>query len=164
MLPSRNDAWTLLCEFTQNENLRKHALAVEACVRAYARKSGADEELWGLAALLHDFDYERWPNQEHHSSEGHPSSGAKILRERGYPEEMLHAILAHADYTGVPRETPLDRALFACDEMAGFLTACSLVNSRGTGGTGSASSWIATLSCRTAASSATRRRMGFAER
>src|SRR6266581_8370179 len=126
-LPTRDDAWALLCEYTQNENLRKHALAVEACVRAYARKTGADEELWGLAALLHDFDYERWPNQEHHSSAGHPSSGAKILRERGYPEEMLHAILAHADYTGVPRETPLDRALFACDEMAGFLTACSLV-------------------------------------
>jgi putative nucleotidyltransferase with HDIG domain len=102
-------------------------LAVEACVRAYARKSAADEELWGLAALLHDFDYERWPNQEHHPTEGHPSSGTKILRERGYPEEMLHAILAHADYTGVVRETPLDHALFACDEMAGFLTACSLV-------------------------------------
>jgi len=127
MMPTRDDAWTLLCEFTQNENLRKHALAVEACVRAYARKSGADEELWGVAALLHDFDYERWPNQEHHAGEGHPSSGTKILRERGYPEEMLHAILAHADYTGVTRETPLDRTLFACDEMAGFLTACSLV-------------------------------------
>ena len=127
MTPTRDEAWTLLCEFTQNESLRKHALAVEACVRAYARKSGADEELWGLVALLHDFDYERWPNQEHHASEGHPSSGAKILRERGYPEEMLHAILAHADYTGVTRETPLDRTLFACDEMAGFLTACSLV-------------------------------------
>src|SRR5207245_11044566 len=102
-------ASTLPCVFTQNENLLKHALAVEACVRAYARKSRADEELWGLAALLHDFDYERLPNQEHLSSEGHPSSGAKILRERGYPEEMLHAILAHADYTGVGRETPLDR-------------------------------------------------------
>jgi putative nucleotidyltransferase with HDIG domain len=127
MMPSRNEAWNLLCEFTQNESLHKHALAVEACVRGYARKSGADEELWGLAALLHDFDYERWPNQEHHSSEGHPSSGIKILRERGYPEEMLHAILAHADYTGVDRESPLDRVLFACDEMAGFLTACSLV-------------------------------------
>lgn len=96
-------------------------------MRAYARKSGADEELWGITALVHDFDYERWPNQEHHPSEGHPSSGSKILRERGYSEEMLHAILAHADYTGVTRETQLDRALFACDEMAGFLTACSLV-------------------------------------
>ncbi len=126
-MPTRDEAWSLLCEFTQNENLRKHALAVEACVRAYARKAGADEELWGVTALLHDFDYERWPNQEHHAAEGHPSSGTKILRDSGYPEEMLHAILAHADYTGVARETPLDRALFACDEMAGFLTACSLV-------------------------------------
>jgi putative nucleotidyltransferase with HDIG domain len=125
--PTRNDAWTLLCEYTANENLRKHALAVEACVRAYARKGSNDEELWGLAALLHDFDYERWPNQEHHPSEGHPSSGASILRQAGYPEEMIHAILAHADYTGVARESPLDHALFACDEMAGFLTACSLV-------------------------------------
>jgi putative nucleotidyltransferase with HDIG domain len=124
---SRDEAWTLLCEHTQNENLRKHALAVEACVRAYARKTGADEESWGLAALLHDFDYERWPNQEHHPSEGHPSSGAAILRERGLPDEMIHAILAHADYTGVPRLSPLDHTLFACDEMAGFLTACSLV-------------------------------------
>ena len=126
-VPSREDAWSLLCEYTANENLRKHALAVEACVRAYARKSGADEEIWGLTALLHDFDYERWPNTEHHPTEGHPSSGALMLREHGYPEEMIHAILAHAEYTGVGRETPLDRALFACDEMAGFLTACSLV-------------------------------------
>jgi putative nucleotidyltransferase with HDIG domain len=124
---SRDEAWTLLCEHTQNENLRKHALAVEACVRAYARKTGADEEFWGLAALLHDFDYERWPNQEHHPSEGHPSSGAAILREHGLPDEMIHAILAHADYTGVPRLSALDHTLFACDEMAGFLTACSLV-------------------------------------
>jgi predicted hydrolase (HD superfamily) len=100
---------------------------VEACVRAYARAAAADEELWGLTALLHDFDYERWPNQEHHPREGHPSSRAPILREAGYPEEMIHAILAHADYTSVARETPLDHALFACDEMAGFLTACSLV-------------------------------------
>ncbi len=127
MTASRNEAWNLLCEYTQNENLRKHALAVEACVRLYARKFGADEELWGVAALLHDFDYERWPNHEHLATEGHPSAGAKLLRERGYPEEMVHAILAHADYTGVARETSLDRALFACDEMAGFLTACSLV-------------------------------------
>ena len=124
---TRNDAWTLLCEYTANDNLRKHALAVEACVRAYARKFGGDEEFWGLTALLHDFDYERWPNQEHKRDEGHPSAGAAILRERGYPEEMIHAILAHADYTGVARQIPLDHALFACDEMAGFLTACALV-------------------------------------
>ena len=126
-MPTRDEAWALLCEYTSNENLRKHALAVEACVRAYARKSGAEEELWGLTALLHDFDYERWPNQEHHATEGHPSSGAPILRERGYPEEMIHAILSHAGYTGVARETALDHALFACDEMAGFLTACALI-------------------------------------
>jgi putative nucleotidyltransferase with HDIG domain len=126
-MPTREDAWALLCEYTANESLRKHALAVEACVRAYARAGAADEKLWGLTALLHDFDYERWPNQEHHPSEGHPSSGAALLREAGYPEEMIHAILAHAHYTGVARETPLDHALFACDEMAGFLTACSLV-------------------------------------
>jgi putative nucleotidyltransferase with HDIG domain len=123
----RNKAWNLLCEYTQSESLRKHALAVEACVRAYARKLGGDEELWGTAALLHDFDYERWPNAEHHPTQEHPYEGSKILRERGYPEEMIHAILAHADYSGVPRVSPLDRALFACDELAGFLTACALI-------------------------------------
>jgi putative nucleotidyltransferase with HDIG domain len=126
-LPNREDAWKLLCEYTQSENLRKHALAVEACVRAYARKNGADEELWGRAALLHDFDYERWPNDEHHPDKEHPAQGSSILREHGYPEEMIHAILAHADYTGVQRESALDHALFACDELAGFLTACALI-------------------------------------
>ncbi len=126
-MPTREDAWSLLCEYTQNENLRKHALAVEACVRAYARKFGADEELWGVTALLHDFDYERWPNQAHHPTEEHPYEGSKILRERGYPEEMIRAILSHADYCGVPRQTPLEHTLFACDELAGFLTACALV-------------------------------------
>jgi putative nucleotidyltransferase with HDIG domain len=126
-MPSREDAWKLLCEYTQSENLRKHALAVEACVRAYARKQGADEELWGLAALLHDFDYERWPNAEHHPTQEHPYEGSKILRERGYPEELIQAILAHADYSGVPRVSGLDHTLFACDELAGFLTACALV-------------------------------------
>ncbi len=124
---NREDAWKLLCEYTQNENLRKHALAVEACVRAYARKLGADGGLWGVTALLHDFDYERWPNEEHSPTTGHPTEGSKILRERGYPEEMIHAILSHADYTGVPRQTPLEHTLFACDELAGFLTACALV-------------------------------------
>ncbi len=124
---SRDDAWALLSEYTQNENLRKHALAVEICVRAYARKFSGDEELWGLAGLLHDFDYERWPNSDHHPSEGHPSAGSKILRERGYPEEVVRAILSHADYTGVTRTTPLEHTLFACDELAGFLVACALV-------------------------------------
>ncbi len=126
-MPTRNDAWNLLCEYTQSESLRKHALAVEACVRAYARKLGGEKELWGLAGLLHDFDYERWPNAEHHPSQEHPWEGSKILRQRGYPEEVIQAILAHADYCGVARVSPLDRALFACDELAGFLTACALV-------------------------------------
>jgi putative nucleotidyltransferase with HDIG domain len=102
-------------------------LAVEACVRAYARKTGADEELWSITALLHDFDYERWPNDAHSPTEEHPAGGSAILRERGYPDEMIRAILSHADYSGVPRETPLEHTLFACDELAGFLTACALV-------------------------------------
>jgi putative nucleotidyltransferase with HDIG domain len=126
-MPDRDEAWVLLCEYTQNENLRKHALAVEACVRAYAGKFGADEELWGLAGLLHDFDYERWPNNDHHPTQEHPYEGSKTLRERGYPEEVIRAILSHADYTGVPRQTALEHTLFACDELAGFLVACALV-------------------------------------
>jgi len=126
-VPSRDEAWELLCEYTQSENLRKHALAVEACVRAYARKQGADEELWGVTALLHDFDYERWPNADHLPDSEHPAEGSKILRDRGYPEEMIHAILAHADYSGVVRESALDHALYACDELSGFLTACALI-------------------------------------
>jgi putative nucleotidyltransferase with HDIG domain len=126
-MPNRDDAWRLLCEYTQSESLRKHMLAVEACVRAYARKNGADEELWGITALLHDFDYERWPNEAHSPDHEHPAKGAKILRERGYSEEMVRAILSHADYCDVPRQTPLEHALFACDELAGFLTACSYV-------------------------------------
>ncbi len=126
-MPSRDEAWALLCEYTQNENLRKHALAVEACVRAYARKFGADEEFWGLTALLHDFDYERWPNDAHHPTREHPYEGSKILRERGYPEEMIRAILSHADYCGLPRQSQLEHTLFACDELAGFLTASALV-------------------------------------
>jgi putative nucleotidyltransferase with HDIG domain len=126
-MPTREDAWALLCEYTQNENLRKHALAVEACVRGYARKAGADENLWSITALLHDFDYERWPNEAHSPSEEHPAAGSKILRERGYSEETIRAILSHADYSGVARESALEHTLFACDELAGFLTACSLV-------------------------------------
>jgi putative nucleotidyltransferase with HDIG domain len=126
-MPDRDSAWKLLCEYTQSESLRKHALAVEACVRAYARKNGANEDLWGITALLHDFDYERWPNAEHHPTKEHPYEGSKILREHGYPEEVIHAILAHADYSGVPRVSALDRTLFACDELAGFLTACALI-------------------------------------
>jgi putative nucleotidyltransferase with HDIG domain len=102
-------------------------LAVEACVRAYARKNGADEERWGITALLHDFDYEKWPNEAHTPDREHPAEGARILRERGYSEELIRAILSHADYCDVPRQTALERTLFACDELAGFLTACSYV-------------------------------------
>ncbi len=126
-MPTREDAWKLLCEYTASESLRKHMLAVEACVRAYARRAGADEETWGLAGLLHDFDYERWPNHEHSPDQGHPSEGAKILREQGYSEEVVRAIITHADYCGVPRQTALEHTLFACDELAGFLTACAYV-------------------------------------
>jgi putative nucleotidyltransferase with HDIG domain len=126
-MPSRDNAWKLLCEYTQSDGLRKHMLAVEACVRAYARKNGADEDLWGVTALLHDFDYERWPNNAHLPDQEHPAQGAAILRELGYSEEIVRAILSHADYCNVPRQTPLEHTLFACDELAGFLTACSLV-------------------------------------
>jgi len=126
-MPVREDAWKLVCEYTSSESLRKHMLAVEACVRAYARKFGADEEQWGLAALLHDFDYERWPNAEHVPDKEHPAEGVKILRDLGYSEETLRAILSHADYCGVPRVSQLEHTLFACDELAGFLTACAYV-------------------------------------
>src|SRR5262244_758874 len=111
-MPSRDDAWKLLCEYTQSDSLRKHMLAVEACVRAYARKNGADEETWSLAALLHDFDYERWPNDAHAADREHPAEGAKLLRERGYSEQIVRAILTHADYSGLPRESPLEHTLF----------------------------------------------------
>jgi len=119
---AREEAWSLLTEFTQSESLRKHALAVEACMRAYARKLGGDESLWGLVGLIHDFDYERYP-----SAEDHPFKGSEILKERGYSEEIRRAILSHAEYSGVPRETPMEKALFACDELAGFITAATLV-------------------------------------
>jgi len=126
-MPSRDDAWKLLCEYTQSENLRRHALGVEACLRAYAAKLQADEEVWGIVGLLHDFDYERWPNLEHSPTAGHPIEGSKILRALGYPEEIIQAILSHADYTGVARRNQLDHALFACDELSGLLVACALV-------------------------------------
>jgi putative nucleotidyltransferase with HDIG domain len=126
-MPTRDDAWKLLCQYTNSESLRKHMLAVEACVRAYARKFGGDEDLWSITALLHDFDYERWPNSTHAADKEHPAEGAKILRESGYPEEMVRAILSHADYCNVPRQSQLEHVLFACDELAGFLTACAYV-------------------------------------
>jgi putative nucleotidyltransferase with HDIG domain len=119
---TRADAWSLLTEYTQNENLLKHALAVEAAVRYYARKFGEDEEQWAVVALLHDFDYERYPTLENH-----PFRGAEVLREKGYPEWVIKAVLSHADHTKVPRDTRLEHTLFACDEMAGFVTAASLV-------------------------------------
>jgi putative nucleotidyltransferase with HDIG domain len=119
---SRADAWCLLTEFTQSESLRKHALAVEACMRAYARKFGGDEEQWGTVGLIHDFDYEKYP-----SAEEHPYKGNEILKERGYSEEVRRAIMSHAEYTGVTRESPMEKALFACDELAGFITATALI-------------------------------------
>ena len=119
---AREEAWSLLTEFTQSESLRKHALAVEACMRAYARKLGGDESLWGLVGLIHDFDYEKYP-----SAADHPFKGSEILKERGYSEEIRRAILSHAEYSGVPPETPMEKALFACDELAGFITAATLV-------------------------------------
>src|SRR6266446_1358444 len=122
----REQAWGLLTEFTQSESLRKHALAVEACMRAYARKyhpgSAPDEELWGVVGLLHDFDYEKYP-----SLDDHPYKGNEILKQRGWPEIITKAVMSHAEYTGVTRDTPLEKALFACDELAGFITAVALI-------------------------------------
>ena len=123
---TREAAWNLLTEFTQSESLRKHALAVEACMRACSRKYGDGspeaENLWGIVGLIHDFDYERWP-----SLEDHPYRGNEILTERGCPELIRRAIMSHAEYTGVTRDTPLEKALFACDELAGFITAVALI-------------------------------------
>ena len=119
---SRAAAWALLCEWTHGESLRTHALAVEAAVRGYARTFGEDEEGWGVVALLHDFDYERYP-----TAADHPFRGCEELERRGYPAWVTRAILSHASYSGVPRETPLEHTLFACDEMAGFVTAAALV-------------------------------------
>ena len=131
----RESAWCLLSEFTQSESLRKHALAVEACMRACGRKLGAhsgnsvaselglsDEELWGIVGLIHDFDYEKYP-----SLEDHPYRGNEILKERGWPEVIARAIMSHAEYTGVTRDTLMEKALFACDELAGFITAVALI-------------------------------------
>ena len=118
----RESAWSLLTEYTQSESLRKHALSVEACLRAYARKYGEDEELWGVTGLLHDFDYEKFPTPEEH-----PFVGNKILQEKGYPDVLLRAILSHANYSGVSRDSKLEKALFACDELAGLITAATLV-------------------------------------
>lgn len=122
-MPDRASAWNLLTEFTQSESLRKHALSVEACMKAYAGKFAPEqEELWSVVGLLHDFDYDKYP-----SLEDHPYRGNEILKERGYSDEVRRAIMSHAEYTGVTRDTPMEKALFACDELAGFITAVTLV-------------------------------------
>lgn len=126
-LPSRDDALALMHEYTASESLRAHMLSVEAVMRAYAVRFGEDPERWGLTGLLHDFDYERFPNNAHSATEEHPAEGARILRERGYPEDVLCAILGHATYCGVARETKMAQALFAVDELTGLITASALV-------------------------------------
>lgn len=124
---TRDEALDLMHEYTASPSLRQHMYAVEAAMRAYARKFGEDEEAWGIVGLLHDFDYERFPNAEHSPTEEHPSHGVAILRERGMPDELCRAILGHATYTGVPRDSLLAKSLFAVDELCGFLVACALV-------------------------------------
>jgi putative nucleotidyltransferase with HDIG domain len=119
---TRDAAWALVTEHVQSESLRKHLLAVEAAVRGYARMYGEDEDAWGFVALVHDFDYEKYPDQDNH-----PFRGVEILKSRGYPEWVMRAILSHADYSGVARDSRLEKVLYACDEMAGFVTAASLV-------------------------------------
>jgi putative nucleotidyltransferase with HDIG domain len=125
-MPTRDDAWNLLCEYTKGESLRKHALAVEAVMRAYAQKLNADEAQWGLVGLLHDFDYEMYPE-----APDHPLKGSEILDRHGYSLEIRRAILGHANYTNVPRDTLLARALYACDELTGFVVAAALVRPNG---------------------------------
>jgi putative nucleotidyltransferase with HDIG domain len=125
--PSRNDAWELFCAWTESDSLRKHALAVEAGMRAYARKYGEDEELWAVTALVHDLDYERYPDLE----TGHPRHALEELRRLGYPDEVVDAVAGHADFLGVPRETRMAKGLYAVDEMSGFITACALVRPTG---------------------------------
>jgi putative nucleotidyltransferase with HDIG domain len=124
--PTREQAWETLTKYTQSEALRRHAVAVEAAVAAYARKFGEDEELWRVTALLHDFDYELHPTLDQH-----PQDGAPILREEGYPEEVVEGVLSHAEHLGLPRDTRLKKVLFACDELSGFIHACGLVRPDG---------------------------------
>lgn len=126
-LPSREDALALMHEYTASESLRAHMLSVEAAMRAYAERFGEDPERWGLTGLVHDFDYERFPNNAHSASEEHPAEGVRILRAHGYPEDVLQAILGHATYCGVARETKMARTLFAVDELTGLITASALV-------------------------------------
>jgi putative nucleotidyltransferase with HDIG domain len=124
--PTRDQAWETLTKYTQSEALRRHALAVEAAVGAYARKFGEDEELWRVTALLHDFDYEMHPTLDKH-----PQDGAPILRDEGYPEIVIEGVLSHAEHLGLPRDTPMKKTLFACDELSGFIHACGLVRPDG---------------------------------
>jgi putative nucleotidyltransferase with HDIG domain len=126
-LPSRSDTLALVHEYTASDSLRKHMLAVEAAMRAYAGKFGEDPDRWGIAGLVHDFDYEKFPNDAHSPTEEHPSEGVRILRSRGYPEDILQAILGHATYTGTPRTSQMAKALFAVDELTGLITATALV-------------------------------------
>lgn len=127
---TRDEAYALLCEYTQSDSLRKHMLAVEAAMRAYAEKFGEDVEKWGIVGLLHDFDYEKWPNPP-----DHPLQGAAILEQRGYPDDVIYAIKSHADYIGdCPRRSKLDKTLYACDELAGFIAACAMVRPDGIAG------------------------------
>jgi putative nucleotidyltransferase with HDIG domain len=124
---SRDEAWTLLCEWTRSDSLRRHMLAVETAMRAYAPRFGGDPELWGLTGLLHDLDYERYPNL----GDGHPRYAIKELEDRGFPPELVRAVASHADFMGVPRETPMEKTLFAVDELSGFLLACAYVRPEG---------------------------------
>lgn len=125
-LPSREEAYALLCEWVESESLRRHMLAVEAALRSYARHFGEDEELWGITGLLHDLDYERFPDMDDQEN-GHPRTELRLFRERDYPPELIHAVEAHATFLGVPRESLLDKALLACDELTGLIQACAYV-------------------------------------
>jgi putative nucleotidyltransferase with HDIG domain len=126
-MPARADAWSLFCEWTQSDSLRKHVLGVEACMRAYARRWGEDEELWAVTGIVHDLDYERYPDLE----TGHPRMALEELRRLGYPDEVVDAVAGHATFLGVPRETRMAKTLFAVDELSGFVAACALVRPTG---------------------------------
>jgi putative nucleotidyltransferase with HDIG domain len=125
----RDEAWRLFCEWTESESLRKHVLGVEAAMVAYARENGADEELWAATGILHDLDYEQHPDMD--ADDGHPRTAIKVLREKGYPEELVDAVAGHAEFLNVPRTTPLSKTLFAVDELSGFVAACALVRPTG---------------------------------
>ena len=126
MLPTREEAWNLLCQWITTESLRKHVLAVEAGMRAYARRFGADEELWGITGLVHDLDFERYPDMDDQVA-GHPRTALRLFREQGWPAELIHAVEGHAPFLGIPRTTPMDYALYAIDELTGLIMACAYV-------------------------------------